>query len=183
MGSGRIVAVETPDVLGPTAADASVRTAAAADVPAIGAVQARAWHSDYARLLPDDVLAALDAGTLAEAWRGAVTTPPTSGHRVLVACAGPTVVGFAAVEPGGELVALLVDPAHQRRGHGSRLLNAVADVVREGGGQQLSAWSPVEDAPRTEFLASAGFAPDGARRSLALPGGGTLDETRLVAVL
>jgi GNAT superfamily N-acetyltransferase len=175
--------VETPDVLGAAAADASVRPAVPADVPAIGAVQARAWRSAYARLLPPDVLEALAPEALAEAWRSAVASPPSPGHRVLVGCAGPTVVAFAASDPDGEVVALLVDPLHQRRGHGSRLLNAVADLHREAGGTRLTAWSPVDDAARLAFLTSAGFGPDGARRRLELPGGGALDETRLSAAL
>jgi GNAT superfamily N-acetyltransferase len=175
--------VETPDVLGPSTADASVREARPADVPAIGSVQARAWRAAYARLLPADVLAALDPEVLAEGWRTAVTAPPSPRHRVMVACAGPTVVGFAACGPDGELVALLVDPTHQRRGHGSRLLNAVADLLREDGTDRLAAWTPVDDAPRAAFLTSAGLGPDGARRTLELPGGGTVDEVRLSAAL
>lgn len=175
--------METPDVLGPAPADASVRAATAGDVPAIGSVQARAWRAAYARLLPPDVLAALDPAALAEGWRAAVTAPPSPRHRVLVACSGPTVVGFAACAGDGEVVALLVDPAHQRRGHGSRLLNAVADVLRDDGAARLTAWAPTDDAPRVAFLTSAGFAADGTRRLLELPGGGTLAEARYAAGL
>jgi len=176
--------VETPDVLGAgTAADASVRPATAGDVPAIGAVQARAWKAAYADLLPPQVLQALDPRELAEAWRAAVTAPPSPRHRVMVAAAGPTVVGFAAVEPDGEVVALLVDPLHQRRGHGSRLLNAVVDLLREDGADRVAAWAPEQDRARIDFLTSAGLGPDGGRRTLELPGGGTLTETHLVAGL
>jgi GNAT superfamily N-acetyltransferase len=171
------------DVVGPPTAEASVRPASAGDAPAIGAIQARAWRTAYARLLPSEILTALDPDVLAAAWRAAVTAPPSPAHRLLVACAGPTVVGFAAVDADGEIVALLVDPPHQRRGHGSRLLNAVADVVRRAHGERLAAWAPVADEPRAAFLASAGFATDGTRRRLALPGGGAIDEMRLVAVL
>lgn len=166
-----------------SAADASVRPAVPADLPAMGAVQARAWRAAYRDLLPEDVLGALDPVVLAEAWRPAVVSPPSPAHRVLVACSGPTVVGFTAVQPDGELVALLVDPAQQRRGHGSRLLAAAVDLLREVGGTVVVAWSPVEDAPRIAFLSSAGLEPDGARRALALPGGGTLTELRLTAGL
>lgn len=175
--------METPDVLGGSSADASVRPATAADVPTIGAVQARAWRAAYARMLPAEVLEALDPEALAAAWRPAVTGPPSPRHRVLVACAGTTVVGFAAVQPDGELVALLVDPAQQRRGHGSRLLNAIVDLLREDAVERVAAWAPAEDLPRVRFLTSAGLQPDGASRTLALPGGGRLTELRLTAVL
>lgn len=175
--------METPDVLGPATADAAVRPATAGDLPAIGAVHSRAWRSAYQSLLPAEVLDALDAGQLADAWRSAVTAPPSPRHRVLVGCAGPTVVGFVACDPDGEVLALLVDPAHQWRGHGSRLLNAVADLLREDGAPALGTWAPEEDRPRIDFLVSAGLGPDGARRTLALPGGGTLSEIHLVARL
>lgn len=166
------------------AADASVRTAAAADVGAIGAVHARAWRAAYTDLLPPEVLAALDPAALGVAWATAVTDPPTRRHLVVVACAGPTVVGFAAVDDRGELVALLVDPAHQRQGHGSRLLAAVVDHLRENGTALLVAWCPVQDTVRRAFLVSAGLGPDGAWRDLEVPGAGSgLREVRLVAGL
>lgn len=176
--------METSDVLGAGTADATVRVAMAADVDAIGAVHARSWRATYADSLPDDVLAALDPQVLSESWRGAVTSPPSPQHRVLVACAGPTVVGFAAVEPSGEVVSLLVDPTHQRRGHGSRLLSASVDHLRTVGADEVSTWAPVTDPARRAFFASAGLGPDGAWRELEVPGAmAGLREVRLVAAL
>ena len=192
--------METSDVLSPQAADASVRPATAADLAAIGAVHARAWRAAYTDLLPPDVLASLEPDAFARAWQGAVTTPPSRRHRVLVACAGPTVVGFCASAPddgsspsgaaGGpsspdaEIVTLLVDPVHQRRGHASRLLSATVDHLRGDQVPVVRAWSPADDGPRRAFLGSAGFAPDGTSRDLILPGeSGTLREVRLVAAL
>lgn len=171
----------TVDVL---SADASVRTASPADIAAIGAVHARAWRAAYVDLLPPDVLAALDPSALSRSWAPAVTEPPSERHRVVVACAGPTVVGFAAVDADGELVALLVDPSHQRRGHGSRLLSAVVAHLRTSGTDLLVAWCPLADTVRRTFLTSAGLAPDGAFRELEVPGAqARLREVRLVAGL
>lgn len=175
--------MQTVDVLGSRAADFSVRTAGPADLGAIGAVHARAWRSSYADLLPAAVLTALDPGALAAAWAPAVTEPPTPAHRVVVACSGPTVVGFAAVDGDGELVALLVDPTHQRRGHGSRLLSAMVDHLRGLDVPDLVAWCPAQDVARRAFLSSAGLAPDGAWRELDVPGTTGLREVRLTASL
>lgn len=168
-------------MLHPSAADASVRPASPGDADAIGAVHARAWRGAYRDLLPPAVLAGLTAAPLAAAWRSAITAPPSSRHHVLVAASGSTVVGFAATAPSGdrdareeedgELVALAVDPAHQRAGHGSRLLSAAVATLREDGFTRISTWSPVSDRPRTAFLTSAGMVLDGARRSLPLPDG------------
>ncbi len=175
--------------------DAGVRPARAADADALGRLHARAWEQSYADLLPDREDAALAPGTLAQSWLAAVTDPPSRQHRVMVATAGPDVVGFAALSPGSdadaepgrdaELVVLLVDPAHQRQGHGSRLLNAAADTLRESGFGVLRAWVPEPDTDRQSFLAAAGFAPDGASRVLDAAGDGTttVREVRLSAAL
>jgi GNAT superfamily N-acetyltransferase len=191
-------------LLGAPGADNSVRPAREPDLAAIGAVHARSWTGPYAQVLPPALVDALSPDVLASAWTAAVSAPPTPRHRVHVATGDGIVTGFVASapahDPGGEapgpeqgsvveLVALEVDPLHQRRGHGSRLLAAVADVSADDGTDQLHVWVHVDDAPRAEFLRSAGFAEDGARRRRALPGGDPEDarsvwpEVRMVAWL
>lgn len=187
-------------MLGAPGGTASVRPARAGDAAAMGAVQARSWRLAYAGVLPTALLRDLTGETLATPWHAAVTQPPTSRHAVLVACAGITVVGLAALGPStdsdadpvgdAELVALEVDPTHQRAGHGSRLLAAVADSARERGFVTLRAWVPATDAPRRAFLESAGMRGDGARRRLraagageGLGGGDEVVQERLAAAL
>ncbi|GAB3593650.1 GNAT family N-acetyltransferase [Angustibacter peucedani] len=175
--------------------DAGVRPARPADADAIGQVHARAWRTSYGELLPDHTAAALAPESLAESWRAAVTDPPSVQHRVLVATAGPDVVGFAALSPAAdtdaepgrdaELLVLLVDPDAQHHGHGSRLLNAAADTLRDNGFGVLRAWVPEADPDRQAFLTGAGFAADGASRVLDASGDGTttVREVRLSAAL
>lgn len=175
-------------------ADAAVRSATGADAEAVGAVHVRSWTASYSDVLPAAVLSGLDARGLASAWRPAIAGPPTSRHRVLVSTATDLVTGFAALAPAedpdtgpddAELVAFEVDPAHRRTGHGSRLLNAVADTARDLGFARLVTWAPEVDDPRIAFLRGAGAAPDGARRVRA-PDTGLPDEwveVRLVATL
>jgi GNAT superfamily N-acetyltransferase len=175
------------------APDAGVRAARPADVDSLGQVHARAWQQAYSGLLPQGGDAA-QPQALAQAWDTAVQHPPTPQHRVLVATAGPDVVGFAAVAPGGdadavegedaELVVLLVDPDRQRLGHGSRLLNASADTLRDRGFQRLRAWVPETDDARSAFLTGAGFVADGAARVLdAGEGAAPVRERRWSAAL
>jgi ribosomal protein S18 acetylase RimI-like enzyme len=172
------------------AAEVSVRPAGAADPPAIAAVQERAWRAAYADVLPERTLAALRPDALVPVWERAVREPPTRRHAVLVALTGSMVVGFAAVEPNpdpdaaddeAQLAVLAVDPAHLRAGHGSRLLSAVVAHLRDVGLTSLTAWTPERDLPRVRFLASAGMLPDGARRTYARPGGGSVVEVRYAA--
>jgi GNAT superfamily N-acetyltransferase len=159
-------------------ADRSVRTAWVADAEAIGALQSRAWRGAYAGLLPAAALDALDPAGLGEQWAQAVRRPPSARHRVLVALDRATVVGFAAVAPSedpdadpvadAELTVLVVDPQHQRAGHGSRLLAAVADTCRADRFRRLSTWLLAGDDALRRFLESTGWAPDGAHREMTL---------------
>ena len=174
--------------------DAGVRRARPDDAPAVGAVHAASWLADYTELLPRRA-ASVDAAALAASWAQAITAPPTDRHRVMVATAGPDVVGFVAFGPSAdddaevaadaEVVALLVDPGSQRRGHGSRLLNATVDTLREQGAGRVRIWVPEVDAPRLAFVQAAGFAPDGAGRVLDAAGDGTttVREVRLSAAI
>jgi ribosomal protein S18 acetylase RimI-like enzyme len=163
-----------------TGATVLVRAARGGDPAAIGAIQARAWRTAYGDLLPADRLAALTPEALEPAWRRAVTEPPSRRHAVLVAVTDDILVGFAAVGPSGDrdageadgqLAVLAVDPAHQRAGHGSRLLSAVVDHLREHGLSTLSVWVPESDTALLAFFTSAGMVADGARRELAAADG------------
>lgn len=174
--------------------DAGVRAARAADAPALGAVHAAAWLADYTDLLPGRA-ASVDPGALETAWHGAVVAPPSPRHRVMVATQGPALVGFLALSPStdgdsdpttdAEIVALHVDPSYRRRGHGSRLLNAAADTLRDTGFTGVRTWVPEPDEQRLTFLTTAGFVADGAGRVLDAAGDGTtrVREVRLSAAL
>jgi GNAT superfamily N-acetyltransferase len=163
--------------------DAGVRPARPQDAASIGQVHANAWQASYAQLLPDRSAAALAPQALAESWLAAVSDPPSPQHRVLVATAGPDVVAFVALSPGtdadaapgqdAEILVLLVDPESTGRGHGSRLLNASVDTLRDNGFTVLRAWVPEPDEDRQRFLAGAGFTVDGATRVLDASGDGT----------
>jgi len=122
-------------------ADASVRAGTAEDAPAVAAVQAAAWKQTFAGTLPPAVLDLLRGPRAIEQWRLAAAEPPSRRHHLLVAEAGADVVGFAAMGPAtdpdthaemdAELVAIGVLPDHIGEGHGSRLVNAAVDHLRQ----------------------------------------------------
>jgi GNAT superfamily N-acetyltransferase len=152
-----------------------VRPARPDDAPAIARVQLVTWRTAYRGLLPSAVLDDWDEPAAADAWRTAVAHPPTPAHGVLVALDGVEVTGFVAFgppddapaeAPTAEVTALLVEPRWGRRGHGSRLLAAVADLTAAAGTTLLQMWLPEEDAVSARFLAGAGWAADGWVRTL-----------------
>ncbi|PWW23307.1 L-amino acid N-acyltransferase YncA [Geodermatophilus normandii] len=165
-------------------AEVSVRPAVAGDAPEIARVQGETWRIAYRDVLPASALDAWDATEAEAAWSAAVTGPPTPAHGVLVALDGGRVVGFAAygppelapdeqADPAGpttELAVLLVEPRWGRRGHGSRLLAAVADLAAGNGTARLSAWVAEGDRVTARFLESAGWARDGWARTLDADG-------------
>ncbi|MGZ4595118.1 MAG: N-acetyltransferase family protein [Actinomycetes bacterium] len=174
-------------------ADVSVRLANVQDATGIAAVQAASWKAALSGTLPPAVLDQLQGAEAVEQWRRAVLDPPTPRHRLLVALAGSDVVGFAAIGPAGdpdsdaatdaELLAVGVLPDRAREGHGSRLVNASVDHLREDGFTRAHVWLPDTDQALREFLEAAGWADDGARRRLDLRGDGdvVVDQLRLDA--
>src|SRR6478736_1525361 len=166
-------------LLSPATSDVSVRPAVPGDESAIAAVQLAAWRATLTDTLGAEVLDAVDPARVADQWASAIATPPGRGYRVLVAMHGPRLVGFASVAPvvappesgddtpGGEILALEVDPAERRLGHGSRLLAAVVDLLRdEDRATSVQTWVVVGDAAREQFLGSAGLGDVGATRVL-----------------
>ena len=164
-----------------------VRDARPDDAVEIARIQLSTWRHAYRRMLPRRVLDELGEEWVADRWREAITAPPSPRHRVLVAveqAQGSYLVAFAAsgdaddaalaadedladLGPGvASVTDLLVEPRWQRRGHGSRLLAASADLWREDGFHTALAWAFDADAAMAAFLTSAGWAPDGTTRAL-----------------
>lgn len=154
-----------------------VRLARTPDVDDVASVNVRSWRLRFEGVIPDEALAAMDAGDIAMVWASGILNPPTPGHRLLVAVDDNRVVGYAAIGPSqdpdaegqtAELLALEVDPDHLGRGHGSRLMAASVDHLVAAGTTVAVSWCPVHDEARREFLQSAGWGPDSAYRDVAV---------------
>src|SRR5688500_4866914 len=144
-------------------ADVSVRVAWADDAPAIGGLQARAWRTTYAGLLPAEALP--DEATVTEAWRASMTRPEDARNRVLVALERNRVVGFAVVGPASdpdcdpisdaELLELTVDAGERGKGHGSRLLTAAVETMAADRFTRAVFWAIATDDEMRTFLTTA----------------------------
>lgn len=164
-----------------------VRPARPEEADEIARIQLETWRVAYRRLFPARVLDQLDQAWMAQRWRAAIETPPTSRHQVLVAveqAVQAQLVGFVAAGPADAEAAapdepeppdpattaavtdLLVTPRWGRRGHGSRLLAASVDMWRADGFATALAWAFEDDPATRSFLDSAGWQADGARRAL-----------------
>lgn len=170
----------------PTTPD-SVRLALPAEAESIAAVQRRSWQQIFPPDVAAHVLASVDLDSMRQSWAAAILAPPLAQFRVLVATSQGRVVGFAAVgpaddpdaDPSDALVAeFIVDPQAQRQGHGSRLLNAVADTLRADGFGRATYWVRSIDDPTRRFFESAGWAPDGSHQTV-----GTEDEAARVKMV
>lgn len=163
-------------------ADVSVRVSWPADADAIAQVQGRAWQTSYADLLPAELLSSFHTDEVAAGWHAAMAKPTDARNRVLVALERNTVTGFAVCTPAqdpdcdpiadGEMLDLTVDPDRRGQGHGSRLVQAVADTLMGDRFTRAVTWVMATDDAMREFLTSAGWAPDGAHRELDLDGSG-----------
>lgn len=161
-------------------ADVSVREAREGDVAAIAEVQLLTWRAAYAGIVPAEVLDGLDTASVEARWRDSVAHRPDPRAHVLVALEDGQLVGLAGVvpaadddlEPAGtaEVGPLLVLPARQRAGHGSRLLAAAVDHLRTDRFATTVSWVFEDDRTSRAFLQAAGWALDGAVRDLDLAG-------------
>jgi ribosomal protein S18 acetylase RimI-like enzyme len=156
----------------------TIRTETHADIPAVAALQVRAWRSAYAGMMPAEVLAALDPAERERqrhAWHGA------EGFLTLVATDGPTVVGFATIGPYrnnhdradldptfGEVLAIYVEPARIGTGIGQALMAAVLAELAGRGFREARLWVLEANHRSRRFYEKAGFTDDGERAAYAV---------------
>jgi ribosomal protein S18 acetylase RimI-like enzyme len=138
-----------------------VRPATLNDATAIARVHVASWRSTYRGMLPDDFLASLSDAGYAERWKRVIAE---GASRVYVAEDAGEVVGFAsggrerAGEQGyeGELYAIYVLDAAQRRGFGRELVRAAVGGLRELGLADLIIWVLRDNEPARAFYERLG---------------------------
>jgi ribosomal protein S18 acetylase RimI-like enzyme len=139
----------------------NVRPAHVADAADIARVHVASWRTTYRGLLPDAFLDSLDEPAYEQRWARILAE---ASSRVYVASGGSDVVGFASAgreragEDGfaGELYAIYVLAEAQGKGHGRRLVEAVAGGLRELGLADMIVWVLRENAAARAFYERLG---------------------------
>ncbi len=138
-----------------------IRPALQDDAAEIARVHVAAWRSSYRGLLADDFLASLSEAGYTDRWRRVIGD---GASRVFVVEEQTEIVGFAsggrerAGESGfaGELYAIYIVAGSQRKGHGRKLVRAIAAALREMGLRDMIVWVLRDNAPAREFYERLG---------------------------
>lgn len=157
----------------------TVRLALPSEAVDLARIQRRAWSQSEALVSAVQATAADEA---TRAWHEAIVRPPLAHFRVLVALGDADVVGFIVTGPSGDPDAgertgvvgeFVVEPSRRGKGHGSRLLNAAVDTLRTDGYEVATMWVPAVNDDLRAFLASSGWAADGAHQEVGVDEKGT----------
>ena len=140
-----------------------IRPAKLDDAPAIARVHVASWQSTYQGMLPEEFLESLSETGYAERWKRVIGE---GSSRVYVAEHEGEVVGFAsggrerAGETGytGELYAIYVIDAAQRRGFGRELVRSTVAGLRELGLDDMIIWVLRDNQPARSFYERLGGA-------------------------
>ena len=138
-----------------------VRTAILSDAHAIAHVHVASWRTTYRDALPDEFLASLSEMNYEDRWKRVIADGVS---KVYVAEDGGEIVGFAsggrerAGEQGyeGELYAIYLLEAAQRRGYGRELVRAAVEGLRELGLNDMIIWVLRDNQPARAFYERLG---------------------------
>jgi ribosomal protein S18 acetylase RimI-like enzyme len=141
--------------------DARIRRALPEDAPSIGLVQVESWRKTYAGIIPDAYLASLHIEERAAAWKRELVAGTMF---VFVAEDQWGIVGFisggAIREPiegyDGELYAIYLMPARQRRGIGQELALTLREAFLMNGFSSMVVWVLERNLPAVSFYKRIG---------------------------
>ena len=146
------------------AAGFEVRRAVLDDAAEIARVKIQGWHEAYSGIVPDSDLAQLDHADHTRRWRQIIeqNSPNTARFVAEVPVAG--VIGFVDCGPlrdvpighSGEITAIYVLKAGQRRGVGRALMRAAANALQIAGMRDVTAWVLSENLPARTFYERLG---------------------------
>jgi GNAT superfamily N-acetyltransferase len=136
------------------------------DAPDLARMHVESWRETYPGLVPEAMLASLSVAARTAAW-AAILAEPARATGVFVAELGGRIVGFGSCGPqrahglrargyDGEISALYVLRAFQRRAVGVRLLFRMAFQLEVIGFEAASLWVLRDNAPARRFYERCG---------------------------
>jgi ribosomal protein S18 acetylase RimI-like enzyme len=150
----------------------NLRRAFPNDAPAIGGVHVDSWRSAYRGLVPDDRLARLDSGYMAERFTETIVS---GSEGIYVAEESDSTVGFMALgrcrdadvdqNTTGEMIALYLLPEYWRKGIGRAMCREGEEILRSQGYSRVALWVFEGNTQGRRFYEALGFAPDGALKA------------------
>lgn len=160
------------------------------DADAIARVSVRGWQAAYEGLIPADHLAGLSVERRSASWHQAISSG--RDHILVARAADGGVFGFSCcaaardedTPPGAaELLALYLDPAAWRQGHGRGLWQASRDNMVARQFKAMTVWVLTGNARAIAFYQAVGFVIEPGRIKTLVVGGAPIDEQRLQQAL
>ena len=169
--------------------DIELRRVSPDDLDAIVSVHIRSWQHTYRGLLPEEFLQGLDPDPRRQYWSERIKLDATPRHRVVVAAANKTTIGFVYTCPNtsadapdaprearstespvgntapvGLLEYIHVDPDWLGKGIGKSLMHAAMQEMRQEGFDSSVLWVIRENSRARRFYESVGWRTDGLTR-------------------
>lgn len=140
-----------------------IRPAVESDIQSIAEVHVASWHSTYVGIVPQSVLDHLSVAQRMKSWSATVLRPVPQSSVMVAEDDSGQVVGFVAYgrerqgrgEFDGEVFAIYLLPAVQRRGLGRALIRAAARELQALNMGSLLLWV-LADNPACHFYAALG---------------------------
>ena len=161
----------------------TVRLETPDDAEVVAALHARAWQKGYAGILPDDLLAALDPGVMAQRRREVLASTDRP-HTSMVAEHEGSIAGFVTFGPYrvnqdmtnlepefGEILSIYVDPDRWGAGVGGAMMRTALHRLKQ---PEVRLWVLAQNKQAQGFYRKHGLSPDGAT-ALFRPRGTELD--------
>ena len=144
--------------------DTRIRSANPSDAGPIARVHIDTWRTTYAGIVPDDHLAGLSYSDRESRWVDILTADRPGTSNFVAETAGGEVVGFAGGGPEregnqtyrGELYAIYLLQAWQRKGVGRRLVSVVVHRLLVDGFGSMLLWVLEDNHPGRRFYESLG---------------------------
>ena len=159
-----------------------IRAAVPVDAGSITRVHIDTWRSSYAGIVPDEHLAGLSYSDREPVWVQILTSDRPSQCNFVAETDGGEIIGFAGGGPEregdqvyrGELYAIYLLEAHQRRGVGRRLACAVARGLLSTGLDSMLLWVLEDNHSARRFYESLGGVPVG-RKTIEIGGAALIE--------